>query len=279
MRREPTSRCTAVLCACALLWSLPLPAGAASWEWATGPSVMDEEGQRDWSVEVIPYLWLAGISGRLGLPDGTGTIPVDADFGAVASNLDAGLSGLLDVRFRRWHLFSDNFWVKLGGKQQVEVPGLFPPLTTVEAKLDSSVALGTVALAYELPLKRSFALDVYMAARWWHVTNGAKLTFETSGPGTPGPFTGEITETWADAVAGLRWHLAITEKWQVSASADVGAGAAKLDWSVVGSVGYFFNHTVGMTVAYRVLGVDYSNDGFVYDIRQQGLLLGLNLRY
>ena len=44
----------------------------------------------------------------------------------------------------------------------------------------------------------------------------------------------------------------------------------KRDWGV--------DH-VGLLVGYRILGVDYRNKGFVYDVRQNGLLLGLTLRY
>jgi hypothetical protein len=240
----------------------------ARWEWATGPSVYDEDGRRDWNVEIVPYLWLSSIDGTLGLP-ATGTIPVSATFDSLASNLDAGFAGLLDLRWRRWHLVSDNSWVSLG--TQVAPPQ--GPITS--SKLDSSVAFGTVGVAYELPLKKSFALDAYLAARWWHVSNDAVI--DTAGPG--GPFSDTLTETWADAILGARIRYRITKSWRVSAVADVGAGAANIDWSLFGSVGYDFNDHVGVTAGYRVLGVDYANRGFVYDIKQHGLLLGLNLRY
>jgi hypothetical protein len=40
-----------------------------------------------------------------------------------------------------------------------------------------------------------------------------------------------------------------------------------------------FTPHLGMTAGYRILGVDYSHAGFVYDMRQAGLLLGFNLAY
>ena len=115
--------------------AVAVPQGLA-WEWATGPSVFDEERKRDWSVELVPYLFLSGLNGDLSTPAGTGTIPVDASFGDLASNLDAGFAGLLDVRFRRWHLMSDNFWVRLSVEQSVELPASLPPSATVQTDVD-----------------------------------------------------------------------------------------------------------------------------------------------
>jgi len=40
-----------------------------------------------------------------------------------------------------------------------------------------------------------------------------------------------------------------------------------------------FNSHIGLTAGYRILGVDYSRGGFVYDVRQSGLLLGFNFAY
>ena len=73
--------------------------GAGSWGWATGPSIYDEEGKRNWGVEIIPYLWLASLEGRLALPAG-GDIPIDSSFSSLAANLDAGLAGVIDLRYR-----------------------------------------------------------------------------------------------------------------------------------------------------------------------------------
>ena len=274
-RSKLARRVVSAFAAAALLSLLIAPSSALAeaapshWDWATGPSIHDVEGERDWSVDALLYLWLSSINGDLGLP-ATGTIPVSATFNDLASALESGFEGMVDFRYRRWHLISDNSWVSLA-----IVP---PPPTTgpvTGAQINSQVAFGTVAVAYELPLGQSYAVDVYLGCRWWHTSDDALLF--TSGPG--GPFAGSIVESWADAVVGARISYAITDRWNVGADADIGGGAASLDWSVLAKVGYDFNDHVGMTVAYRILGVDYSKQGFVYDIRQNGLLLGLNLRY
>lgn len=260
-----------------LLLALANPAEAA-WDWATGPSIYDEEGKRSWGVEFVPYLWLANLSGQLSLPR-TPTIPVNPSFSDLSSNLNSGFAGVIDLRYRRWHLISDNSWVSLKVSEDVVAgPADF------NATLEPAVAFGTVALAYEIPLVKSFSLETYLAARWWHVTVDSRLMGDVTSPGPGGaviPFDGSqsITQSWANAIVGARARYQISDRWRVSAAADIGGGNADLDWSFLASVGFDINRYLGLTLGWRILGVDYSNQGFVYDITQSGMLLGLNLRY
>ncbi len=242
------------------------PAKAGAWDWATGPSIHDEEGKRDWGVEVVPYLWVAGLDGALGLPN-VGTIGVSASFSDLASNLDSGVAGLMDFRYRRWHLLVDGSWVRLTKTLAPDGPVIG------SATVTPSVAFGTAGVSYELPLDWPVSVEAYLAARWWHITTDATLVIA----GTP--FSGGLTEVWADAIVGTRISYAITDKWRVRLLADVGAGEADLDWQVLASVSWMFHRNVGMTLAYRITGVDYSSSTLVYDMRQSGFLLGFNFAY
>jgi len=236
-----------------------------SWDWATGPALGDEPGERDWGVDVTPYLWLSGLDGEAAYP-ATSTVPINATFDSLASSLDGGLAGFIDVRFRRWHLLSNNFWVRLKDTTNLPLGG--------SARTTLSNAFGTAALAYELPLPTSFAVDLYLGGRWWN--QKADLSITTAGGAS---FQGDRTEKWADAVGGVRLRYRITDSWRVGASGDIGGGDSKLTWSVEATVGYDINRYVGFTAGYRILGVNYRDSGFVYDARQQGLLLGLRVGY
>jgi hypothetical protein len=59
----------------------------------------------------------------------------------------------------------------------------------------------------------------------------------------------------------------------------VGAGGADIDWDVALALGYKFNETVSAVAGYRALGVNYSNDGFVFDAVQQGPIVGLAIHF
>ncbi|MBW2384113.1 MAG: hypothetical protein JRG92_10795 [Deltaproteobacteria bacterium] len=265
-RTKPDSSTWAICIALVLLVTGAGPTNAGTWDFATGPAIGDAEGERDWGVEIVPYLWLAGLSGEMGLP-AVGTIPVDVSFSDLASNLDAAFAGFMDARYRRWHLLIDGAWVQLRNT-------VAPPQTALElADLSASVAFGLGGVSYELPLDWPVALELYLAGRWWHVNADALIL--TAGP----PVAGGMTEVWADAIVGTRIRYPLGEKWRFGLTADIGAGNADLDWQVLGYVNYMFNPHFGLTAAYRILGVDYSNRGFVYDLRQSGLLLGINFAY
>jgi hypothetical protein len=249
------------------------PAHAGAFDWATGPSIddrNDEPGERDWSVSVIPYLWLAGVTGDVTTAAGA-TASGSSTFQEYGSNLKIGVEGVIDLRWRRWHVISDGTWMKLeGGDTRVlQTPGPVTPILNLGVITTS--AFGTAGVAYELPLKWDTAVDLYMAGRWWHFTSYELATL--------GPLaTSANSKTvWGDVVGGFRLRHAITEHWGVGLGADVGGGGSDVTWQTYASLKYMFNRHFGLGVGYRVLGVDYSSGGNQIDLTMRGLVLGIEL--
>jgi hypothetical protein len=59
----------------------------------------------------------------------------------------------------------------------------------------------------------------------------------------------------------------------------VGGGGADVDWDVALGLGYKFNDTISAVAGYRALGVNYENDGFVFDVVQQGPIVGVAIHF
>jgi hypothetical protein len=274
MRDDTHLRCVTATIALALalasITSAPV-ARADLTSWATGPSILDEEGRRDWGFEIVPYLWIAGLEGEIGIPNFRST-PVDVEFSDLASNLDSGVAGLMDFRYRRWHLLVDGSWVQLTANVTTDAP------VVGSASITPSVAFGTVGVSYELPMGWPAVLELYLAARWWHVTATAAGNI-TAPPIISGSFNWNLTETWASAIVGTRLRYAITDKWRVSLVGDIGAGQANLDWQAAVSLTWMFHKNIGVTGAYRILGVEYGSSTLIYNMRQSGFLLGFNFAY
>jgi hypothetical protein len=117
-------------------------------------------------------------------------------------------------------------------------------------------------------------LDVVAGARVWYVNTDISFS--------GGLLDGrdfDDNATWVDALAGLRGKYAFTDKVYLTGWGLVGGGGADIDWDVAGGIGYQFNDTVSAVAGYRALGVDYSDDGFVFDVVQQGPILGVVLRF
>lgn len=70
-------------------------------------------------------------------------------------------------------------------------------------------------------------------------------------------------------------------KYYVTGWALVGGFGAGSDsmWDVMGVIGYRFSDTFSVAAGYRILGVDYRDDGFAYDIEQSGPMLGAVIEF
>jgi hypothetical protein len=84
---------------------------------------------------------------------------------------------------------------------------------------------------------------------------------------------------WVDGLAGIRGTYAFTPEIYLTGWGLVGAGGADLDWDVAAVLGYRFNNRFSAVAGYRALGVDYSDDGFVFDVVQQGPIFGLTMHF
>lgn len=248
-------------------------ARADAFDWATGPSIddkNDEPGERDWSASVIPYLWLAGVDGDVTTATGA-TASGSSTFQGYSSSIKIGIEGVIDLRWRRWHVISDGTWMKLEGGDTLvpQTPGPGTPI--INLGVITTSAFGTAGVAYELPLKWDTAVDLYLAGRWWHFTSYELATI--------GPFAAIANSktVWGDVVGGFRLRHAITEHWGVGLGADVGGGGSDVTWQTYASLKYKVNRHLGLAVGYRVLGVDYSTGGNQIDLTMRGLILGMEL--
>ena len=89
-------------------------------------------------------------------------------------------------------------------------------------------------------------------------------------------FSGDDGATWVDPMVGIKSRIDTGSPlyftgWGMIGGAGVGSD---LSWDVMGGVGYQWTDSFATVLGYRALGVDYRNDGFVYDVTQQGVILG-----
>ena len=78
----------------------------------------------------------------------------------------------------------------------------------------------------------------------------------------------------------MKGRCPINPQFYLTSWALIGGGASSdLVWDVMGGVGYQFTDSFSAVIGYRAAGVDYANDGFVYDVVQQGPILGAVFRF
>ncbi|MCX2721739.1 hypothetical protein [Roseibium salinum] len=232
------------------------------------PIVEQVETASGWTFAVAPYFWGAGLSGDVasfGLP----AAEIDADFGDILNNLDFAAMAMGEARYDRFSVFGDLMYTKIS-------VGSATPRGILATGVDvtTQTFAGLAGAGYAIINTPSGRLDLSGGVRVWSVDTD--LSF--SGGALDGVSRSDGA-TWADALIGLRGEYMITPRIFLTGWGFVGAGGADLDWDVAGAVGYAFNDTFSAVAGYRALGVDYSNDGFEFDVVQQGPMLGLKLQF
>lgn len=247
-----------ILTAIALAVAIPM-AGAAD---LANPPAEPESG---WSFTFAPYLWAAGMDGKVaqfGLPE----VEIDASFGDVLKNFDIGLMGVGEARYGRFGIATDLLWVKLTADQGTPLGRL---ADSVEA--DVETLMFTAVGSYSLFLDDTASLDVVAGGRLWSVDTelnlkGGDLAGQSASDG----------ETWVDPVVGLKGRANFTSDFYITGWGFIGGFdvSSKFMWDVMGGLGYSPSDSFSIIAGYRGVGVDYSDDGFVYDVVQHGPLLG-----
>jgi hypothetical protein len=219
-----------------------------------------------WTFTAAPYLWGSGINGQVGL-FGLPAQDVSASFSDILQNLDFGFMGLGEARKGRLSFGTDIVYAKIGAS--VDTP--FGILAS-DIGISSSVFLGTGYAGYSLLYSEDANVDLIAGARVWSVNttfdfNGGKLDGRSAQDG----------DTWVDPIIGAKFRANLgTSKFYAAGWGMVGGFGVSSDfmWDVMAGLGYDFNRTFSVFGGYRATGVDYSNDGFVYDVTQHGPLLG-----
>lgn len=221
-----------------------------------------------WTFSFSPYFWAAGIRGKsqvFGLP----TVDVSQDFGDILSDLDFAFMAAGDARYDRYSFFTDMSYVRIS-TDAATPRGILADNVSLKS-VTFTAMLGAAYTVYE---DRQTRFDVLAGARYWH----AETTISLNG-GLIGGLSRSDEGNWVDGLAGVKGSYSFTDTAYITGWGMIGAGGADLDWDVLGAIGYKFNDTISAEAGYRAQGVNYSNDGFTYDMIQHGPILGVTIRF
>jgi hypothetical protein len=240
---------------------LPLP---------TEPVVVTPVLAPQWEVTIAPYLWAAGLNGDIGLFD-LPEVEVDQSFADIFETLEFGAMAVTEIRYGRFGFFTDLMYAKTS-----DAAGTPAGILAEDVELESETLTFTAMGEYRVVDNPRGSFDVMAGGRLWSVDN--EISF--SG-GVLDGVSADDGDTWIDPMIGARGRLNVTPKVFVNGWAMAGGFGVSSDfaWDLMAGVGYQFNDTFSTAVGYRALGVDYENDGFVFDMVQHGPILGLIVRF
>ncbi|WLD70157.1 hypothetical protein QU606_05860 [Pseudomonas sp. OVF7] len=230
---------------------------------AAGPAMAADND--DWTFNGGPYVWGAGIRGHVG-HSSTGTQFIKSDFSDIAKTVDMSVMLMGEARRGPYSVLADLMYIDTDTRNRL--PG------GAKLEVESKTASGFLGGGYTVLGDENRRLDVAGGVRAWY--SGTTLTFHG---GPLGGLSGSDNATWADAMAGLRGHYAVNDRFWLSSWGMAGAGQSREDWDLAALAGWEFWPGFSAVAGYRAMGVNYRHDGFVYDIVQKGPLLGISGRF
>lgn len=233
-------------------------------------------GRPAFALQVTPYLWAAGIEGHVSPFERGPTIPIEKPFSEIWDDLNFG--GFVNVwgRYESFVFSADVMYVDTtDAKSFGPLPPPLPPIPSAEAEVDTQQFTATLQGGYRVIDAPSFTLDALGGVRFWHIANDVSVE--------AGPISLQYDEDfgWADPVIGARAFLRITDKLSLQAQADYGGFdvGAEETWQVLATANYVLSDHFSISGGYKVLNVNYDDDGHVFDTTLSGPVLGVTWRY
>lgn len=216
----------------------------------------------DWSFTAAVYLWGAGLKGDVGV-FGLPPQEVDLPFSDLIGSLDFAFMGLAEARNDRFMLGVDLTYTNVSASVKT------PPGVLVADKIDATnTSLMLTGLAgYAIYNSDVARLDAVVGARLWSVNN----EFDLKGGQMDG-VSKDDGATWVDPLVGAKLRVDVLPDVYAAGWAMIGGFGVGSDlmWDLMGGAGYDFTDHVSAFAGYRAASVDYSDDGFVYDVVEQG---------
>jgi hypothetical protein len=237
---------------------------------ATATLLPTQSRAQDWEFVITPYLWGAGQSGTAGVIEGLPPSEFDLSFGDIFDNLNGAFMVVGSARKGNVGISMDFQYV------EVEAEGDTPGTNFDTATLISRTKIFTTTFDYKFAETPEWEVWASGGARYWYVENKIKLR------GGPSPnFTVDGHDDWWDVMIGARGLYRFGDKSSVNVWGYAGGFGLTSDLMTDIYVGYNYSFTpmIAASAGWRYLSVDYENDDFVYDIVQQGPMLGVTFTF
>jgi hypothetical protein len=218
---------------------------------ATDAYASDQEGLQ---LELTPYIWGAGIDGKV-TADGQ-TVHFDVGISDLISKVDAGFMGLAVGSYDRFVVYVDYDYIGLSDNAN----------TATGAKVDATIdtTIGTYTAGYRFDTFGENTIDVMIGAR----TIGLDETIEL--PNVKVNNDGSLTDT----IVMLRPSFRFAENWRFNPTLSYAvSGDSDTSYELSPQIQWDFAKSFAMRFGYKKLFYEVGGNDKL-DISLQGLYLG-----
>lgn len=231
-------------------------------------------GTDNWQYEVMPYLWATRMKGDVQ----AGPLPstsVDMKFADILETLDFGFMTAFEARKNRWGLLLDGMYMKVSDSASASRSDIG---LTVDARAQIKQSMLAGAVAYRA-IEGSAPVDIIGGIRYNRINVEAKI--DATLFGQTGTLKRSGSKDWVDPYIGARVTLPISDKWKGIGYLDIGGSGAGSDLTWQGMTGLMYTYSPSTTInmGYRYMKVNYDDGGFKYDMANDGLYLGVAMKF
>lgn len=220
---------------------------------------------QDWSGQITPYVWGAGLGGDVTPFAGAPTLSFDKSLSEVLEDTDGAffLSGF--ARRDRLVLMGDLSW------SASSRAGLLPTGVPAEGKVTQRSL--TLLAGWRVVSNDRMTLDALAGARAWRVESRIKLA--------GGAIQASPGKDFVDPILALRANVALAPQWSAILYADVGGFGAGSEHTsqFLATVNWQATDQLYVSAGYRQLNVDYRDGGTRLDVTMAGPILGATWRF
>jgi hypothetical protein len=254
---------TSIAIASAGLLASPLFAGTPVVEPSFTPAPVEDNR---WDYLLAVYSPMMGLEGTVGVAPIIGS--VDVPFSDILDQLDGGVFTSFEARGNRWSVNGDIFWLKLSSSSN--------PTPNSYIGVKQEQFMSTLTTGYELYEDENTLFDIFGGLALTSLSVDLDLT---TFPVLRAPVirTSSGSETWVDPIVGIRVRHKLSEHWGVFATGAYGGfdvGAEEY-WQFIAGISYRLTEHSSIALAYRGIGTDYTDGGFVYNTKSFGPNLGI----
>lgn len=225
---------------------------------------------QDWSFTISPYFWGAGQEGTAALLPGTPPSEFELSFSEIFDNLDGSAMIAATAQHGDFSISGDIQAIRL--KVNGDTPGVPPGGTGLETE-NMIISLGGNYRVIDSPQAQLWA---GAGLRYWRVNNTLRYS-----DGMGGIIAASGRNSWVDPILGLRGRYSLGERSALVGWAYLGGFGAGSDLmtDLFAGYNYSFTNVTSLSVGWRHLTVDRTDNDFVYDVSQTGPLLGLSFGF
>lgn len=229
--------------------------------------IAPEASKNEWQFKVTPYLWAASLKGTTGIALPPVLTEIDISQSDIFENLDMTFFLNAQAQKGEWGGSLDMVYMDVSKEKEGEH-------SSIDLVMKQTLVSGSIFLQpKELP-----GFELHLGARYADLSN--ELSIVVTGSEGDG-FSGSLGDDWVEAFIGARYSYAVTPKFNLTAYGDFGGFSGESDsmYQVALTANYQMTDLLSISGGYRIIDVDYIGNNFVYDVKTEGVMLGLGFKF